>query len=81
MSKAILEKEKNIISSLKELPSQEQEEVADFIEFLKQKKLKQKPDIKKILALKGALKDDKGLEERMNKIRKELNQWRPIESV
>ncbi len=81
MSKATLEKEKNIISSLKELPSEEQKEVTDFIEFLKQKKSKQKPNIKKILALKGALKDDEGLEERMIKIREELNQWRNIESV
>ena len=81
MSKTTLEKEKNIISSLKELPSEEQKEVTDFIEFLKQKKSNQKPNIEKILALKGALKDDEGLEERMKKIREELNQWRNIESV
>jgi len=81
MGKAILEKEKNIIASLKELPSDEQEEVVNFIEFLKQKKQKDKPDIEKILALEGALKDDKGLEKRMKNIREELNKWRNIESV
>ncbi len=81
MTKATLEKEENIISSLKELPLEEQKEVTDFIEFLKQKRQKKKSDIKKILALEGALKDDEGLEERMKNIRKELNKWRNIESV
>lgn len=81
MSKAILEKEKNILSSLKELPSEKQEEVADFIEFLKQKKQEKKSDIKKILALEGAWANDKTIEKRTKNIRKELNKWRTIESV
>lgn len=81
MNKSILEQEKNLISLIEELPSREQQEVVDFVEFLRQKKISKKQNIEKIMSLRGALKDDKGLEKRMKEIRKELNKWRNIESV
>lgn len=81
MSKATLIKGKNIISSLNELPSEEQQAVIDFIEFLKQKRKKKKANIKKILALEGAWSNDKTIENRIKNIREELNKWRKIESV
>ena len=80
-SNSILNIERNIILSLKYLPFQEQKEVSDFIEFLRQKKIKQVSNIKKILSLEGVWKNDIEIETRIKNIRKELNKWRIIESV